>query len=303
MLAATIAGFPCANKVPTFTVEGARRSAALTANLNSFVFDWSQRIRQAGTTLNWYILEEQRAIRATAGFTDQVAAASAGLGLPHERFARLWTAFKAPTPWRRLWAVTPSERQRVRVNIEAIIAHRCGITSDDFRYVVAGCDHPVAALEDKAFSRTLDPKGFWRFQKQAEPERRLATLTVVALRDLEARGLASFLAQNSGEGWMLPETLRLADYGLGHDDRATEHQPVASALGPRFHPWQLEQASEESWEECERHAEILAKLLPPPDPEKKTNPDAGDAVAVDLFGNPIDTDLFGSPVYPKPRKR
>ena len=30
---------------------------------------------------------------------------------------------------------------------------------------------------------------------------------------------------------MLPETLRLADYGLGHDDRAKEHQPVASLLG------------------------------------------------------------------------
>ena len=36
---------------------------------------------------------------------------------------------------------------------------------------------------------------------------------------------------------------------------------------------------------------------------KKTDSEGGDAVAVDLFGNPIDTDLFGSPVYPKPRKR
>jgi hypothetical protein len=102
---------------------------------------------------------------------------------------------------------------------------------------------------------------------------------------------------------MLPETLRLADYGLGHDDRAKEYQPVASALGPRFYPWQLEQSVEESWEECERHAEILAKLLPPPDPEKKTEPGGSDAVAVDLFGDPIEADLFGSPVYPEPRKR
>ena len=78
---------------------------------------------------------------------------------------------------------------------------------------------------------------------------------------------------------------------------------MASALGPRFYPWQLEQSVEESWEECERHAEILAKLLPPPDPEKNTNPEDGDAVAVDLFGNPLETDLFGNPVYPKSRKR
>ena len=60
---------------------------------------------------------------------------------------------------------------------------------------------------------------------------------------------------------MLPETLRLADYGLGHDDRAKEHQPVAARLGDRFLPWQLEGTPEESWEECERHAENLRKLL------------------------------------------
>ena len=57
---------------------------------------------------------------------------------------------------------------------------------------------------------------------------------------------------------MLPETLCLADYGLGHDDRAQEHQSVASVLGPRFLDWQLAQTPEESWAECERHARALA---------------------------------------------
>lgn len=60
---------------------------------------------------------------------------------------------------------------------------------------------------------------------------------------------------------MLPETLRLADYGLGHDARAKEPQPFASRLGDRFLPWQLEGTPEESWEECERHAENLKRLL------------------------------------------
>jgi hypothetical protein len=49
---------------------------------------------------------------------------------------------------------------------------------------------------------------------------------------------------------MLPETLRLADYGLGHDERAKEHQPVASSLSPRFYDWQLAQSAEEPWREC-----------------------------------------------------
>ena len=63
--------------------------------------------------------------------------------------------------------------------------------------------------------------------------------------------------QNDGEGWMLPETLRLADYGLGHDDRAKEHQPVRECFGPRFYDWQLAQSPEESWRECHLHARNL----------------------------------------------
>jgi len=68
------------------------------------------------------------------------------------------------------------------------------------------------------------------------------------------RGIEAFLSQNHGEGWMLPETLCLADYGLGHDERARHPQPVASRLGPRFYDWQLTQSPEESWQECHLHA-------------------------------------------------
>jgi len=144
----------------------------------------------------------------------------------------------------------------------------------------------------------LDPKGFWRFEKSDDPELRTTVLSQIALADLRTHGLRGFLGVGGGEGWLLPESVRLRDYGLGQGDQAKDVQPVASRLGPRFYDWQVNQNVEESWEECERHAEILARLLPPPE----TPPEAG-AVAVDLFGNPIETDLFGSPVYPKPRKR
>ena len=56
---------------------------------------------------------------------------------------------------------------------------------------------------------------------------------------------------------MIPETLRLADYGLGHDERAEHPQPVASRLGPRFYDWQLVQSADESWRECHLHARNL----------------------------------------------
>ena len=56
---------------------------------------------------------------------------------------------------------------------------------------------------------------------------------------------------------MLPETLCLSDYGLGHDERARQPQPVANRLGPRFYDWQLVQGAEESWRECHLHARNL----------------------------------------------
>jgi hypothetical protein len=104
------------------------------------------------------------------------------------------------------------------------------------------------------------------------------------------KGLDAFLAQNDGEGWMIPETLRLADYGLGHDDRAKEHQPVASRLGPRFLPWQLELSPEESWEECERHAALIRQILPTP-PESPGHP-AGDAPPTERAGDSHQLDLI-----------
>jgi hypothetical protein len=107
----------------------------------------------------------------------------------------------------------------------------------------------------------------WRVDKELEPELRQTVLTLVALYDLEEKirvcggdrdlGIQAFLTQNDGEGWMLPETLRLADYGLGHDERAKEHQPVAARFGPRFYDWQLAQSAEESWRECRLHARNL----------------------------------------------
>ena len=141
------------------------------------------------------------------------------------------------------------------------------------------------------------------------PEHRTAVLSLVAFHELKKLGLDAFLSQNDGEGWMLPDTLCLADYGLGHDDRAREPQPVACALGPRFLDWQLEQDVEESWEECRRHAELINRIVPLPgtpstnaEDEKAEGPTEAPQAQTDLFGNPIQTDLFGNPVMPRRRR-
>ena len=133
--------------------------------------------------------------------------------------------------------------------------------------ILTSCDLPVTELSRGPKVRSINPKGLWRVDKGKDPELRHTVLTLVAFQDLQEKinvvggdreaGIKAFCNQNNGEGWMLPETLRLADYGLGHDERAKEHQPVASRLGPRYYDWQLAQFPEESWRECHLHARNL----------------------------------------------
>lgn len=234
--------------------------------------------------------------------------------------------------WRSLWALTPCERLRIRCVIDALAAHHYGLTTADFRFVLRDCDHPHEVVNSRDFMRTLDPKGFWRVDKDQPPELRHTVLAQVACHDLQAMGLEAFLSQNNGEGWMLPETLRLSDYGLGHDDRARNPQPVASQFGDRFLPWQLNEDVAQSWEECRRHAEniraIRSRFAPgagdrepgaggrgsggeergagsgTPDP-RASNPEprSPSSAPCDLFGQPIPTDLFGNELPPQGRKR
>ena len=143
-----------------------------------------------------------------------------------------------------------------------------GLETTDLLHVLRDCDLPANDMGTRSHSSaSLDPRGFWRVDRGKDPELRQTVLAIVALRDIESKiedaggdrekGIESFLAQNHGEGWMLPETLRLADYGLGHDERAQHPQPVANRLGPRFYDWQLVQSADESSRECHLHARNL----------------------------------------------
>lgn len=214
-------------------------------------------------------------------------------------FAPLWLLAGAgiEVSWRQQWACQASERLRIQVTSDAIVAALACIGVDDLAFILVDCDHPLSLSKDKVFTRKLDQKGFWRVDKDKDPELRHTVLTLAAFHDLQQHirnhggdldtGIESFCSQNDGEGWMLPETLRLADYGLGHDDRAKQHQPVAERLGPRFYDWQLAQSPEESWQECHLHArnilgeqgyqQLLAEIQnsPTPDqPGKGANPPA-----------------------------
>lgn len=93
------------------------------------------------------------------------------------------------------------------------------------------------------------------------------------------RSMASFLTQHT-DGWLLPETARLADRDLSHDDRAGHPQPIASSLGCRFNDWQLAQTADEAMRERHLHARNLlgeldyARLLR--QLERSQHPSAGE---------------------------
>lgn len=265
MIAAPAGQLPCGNSVPTLTL--AADSLALVAILNSFVHDFVERARCSGLHLNYFVIEEAALLEPTGRLHLADLAAGLSLGLAQHAPLLLRRVAASQGPGAVVQYMTGRERLAARIRADTICLSAFGVASDEARHLLSGCDHPADAVRSDDFTARLDPKGFWRVDKERDPELRHTVLTLVALHDLEAsireqggdreKGIAAFCAQNGGEGWMLPETLCLADYGLGHDDRANRRQPVASRLGPRFYDWQLAQDPEEPWRECHLHARNL----------------------------------------------
>lgn len=278
MIAALDAGHPAGDKVPVVTTGRVSKDLCLLAALNSFVADSVLRTRLGSTNIDLSSVEELPLPSPDCPVWPLLATVVMKLNAGSRAFApvSIRAASESELPasalhmaWR--WRLTASERIRTRCILDAVLACLYRLTSAHVHHVLGECDLDLTALASRVTRDRLNPRGFWRVDKDKEPELRQTVLTLVAFQDLQERivavggerdrGIEAFLTQNDGEGWLLPETLRLADYGLGHDDRAKEPHPVASRLGPRFYDWQLAQSPEESWRECHLHARnLLGKL-------------------------------------------
>ena len=263
-IGAVIPSFPCGHKVPILhpgdsAIEAVSNAAAL---FNSFVFDWLVRQRLGAAALAWYVLAESALPHAPA------VASLSPLVKKLNLFPNLFAAVRATRALEIHDALHPGERVRLRAIIDAVSCATYGCDSADLRHILRDSDLPASDVSPRSrHAASLDARGFWRVDRDKAPELRHTVLTLVAFHDLVSKiqeadgdrekGIEAFLTQNHGEGWMLPETLRLADYGLGHDGRARHPQPVASRLGPRFYDWQLVQSADESWRECHLHARNL----------------------------------------------
>ena len=247
IVAGVIADFPAGHSVNFMTPDRRQLRQPFFVLLSSLAFDWQARMRIAGTNMTYNFLEEM-GVPIPSAFPSASVYSVLGLAITPQAPTRLeWQAGSLP--------LCAAERLRVEAIADAVVASIFGLNADDLATILTDCD-----LSEP----TGRANGFWRVDQDKDPELRQTVLTLVAFRDLDAKikesggnrkkGIETFLTQNRGEGWLIPETLRLADYGLGQDDRARHPQPVASRLGPRFFDWQLAQSPEESWHECHLHA-------------------------------------------------
>ena len=182
-------------------------------------------------------------------------------------------------PWKEYWAVDPADRLELRAMSEAIVAHLYALSEQQFRWILRNCDHPKDRLAELSFRAQLPAKGFWRTGtgsaehpwRQAwacDPEFRLTNLAIVAFVELArlkassggdlTTAVRAFAPASGRGGWMLPERLRLRDYGLGQDDRADKAQVLRPAL--KREGMRQDGDAQNSWGECQRVAENLRTL-------------------------------------------
>jgi hypothetical protein len=267
IICAVLPDMPCGNVLGVIRCKE-KDALPMCALLTSLAMDWQIRRRLAGTHINYYIIAEGALPHKSGSVFEAMSRLTAYVNATSSTYAPIWIKHGSTntiSPLRVQWARSDAERARIRNILESLANLALDLSWNDAFVMLEGTDFPRSYIADNA--KVLDAIGFWRVDKNKDPELRHTVLTLIAFHDLEAKirehggdrdaGIAAFLAQNHGEGWMLPETLRLADYGLGHDERAQHHQPVASRLGPRFYDWQLTQTAEESWRECHLHARNL----------------------------------------------
>lgn len=182
MLATLVAGLPCEVNASTLSLDehSVTQCLLLATVLNSYSFDFCLRTRFGSITLNWFIVEEcplPNLLMSGSTKIKRLAMNAARMSMTHRWFAPEWLRFlqegaeEPKLEWKHLWAVSPSDRVRLRVETDAICADAFGLTATDFDWIVR--DDPS------------DPKGFWRVDKELPYRERLTGLAAAAFRALK----------------------------------------------------------------------------------------------------------------------
>jgi hypothetical protein len=195
MIATCLSEVACGNSVPVFALEPPEPSdvgftseeshLALSACLNSFVFDFVLRRRMSGNNLNYFILEECP-LPAVRSFDMEiwraVAAIACRLSFGHYRFCRELDRLGHRTlPVISSEAVLP---KRLRAALDVLIAHLYGLSLDELRVVLGRSEHEQASS-----------KSFFRVDRRFRDEERLPAQVLNLAAMKEETGIEAFLTR------------------------------------------------------------------------------------------------------------
>lgn len=303
MIACAVTFFPFGHSAPVLTVENGdiAKSLCLAAVLNSFVFDFMARPRVGGVHFTWFILAEcpLPCLPDVPDHTvSSIASRAARLTFLHRRFAPEWLYVKSLDPslanreWKHWWAVTESDRLRLRVEIDALVANLYGLDPSDFDWIVR--DDPK------------NSKGFYRVDRQLPFRERLTGLAATAFLALkEGKWSADSTSELSNDEFFdligIPElTNAAAAKAKGLSDPMIVKRGGCHVWSPESFPaddprhgwtwnhcWQDAQAVLGSEDAVRKYIEGNTEIVVDTEPEHKGGKD--------LFGNPI-------PVKPRQKK-
>jgi hypothetical protein len=287
-------GFPGNHKTPVLSVaDGDLEKTLLAASvLNSFAFDYAMRSRLGGLSLGWFILEESP-FPSSFDSSNKIhlIISTSRLSLLHRHFAPDWLKLKTLYPdlesqeWKKWWAVTISDRLRLRMEIDALCADEYGLTPDDFDWMLH---------ED-----STDPKGFHRVDKQLPFLERLTGLAAAAFRALkDGKWSTESAAKLSNDDFFeiigIPEMTTGPGPLIKKRDGCHHWKPEDFAKDDPRYGW--------TWDHCWQDAvallgseEAVQKYIDGDIKPDEEETEANHTGPKDLFGNPI-------PVKPKQKK-
>jgi hypothetical protein len=176
-----VPNFPCGDVASVIQPSTLQDRILLPAALNIFPVDFVAKKSCTYLHLDWHVLEAMPAPRLPSSIVDLVVRLNCFL----TNFAPLRLQLDALGLLRAVEiGLTPAERLRLDINIQAVGISILGLTRDDVRFMFRDCDQPSSYLNSQK-SLELDPKGFWRVDKDRDPELRHTVLTFVAFSDLE----------------------------------------------------------------------------------------------------------------------
>lgn len=181
-LATLVPGFPCGNTLPVLSTGDPIEDLYHVAVFTSFVVDRVLRLRMTQNHLNLFTLRELPVPRAVPEADKRALLIDAArLALVGDVFGEVRRAVAACT------GATPTElapvterraRIALRAAIDARVARAFGLGPDDLRLLLRDCHRPVEALRRADVTRNLDPKGFWRVDRDLPPEERQTTMVL-----------------------------------------------------------------------------------------------------------------------------